>query len=205
MTAIPSPPSLRLASRSPSQALKLIKVDYEVLPHVIDPVEAMQPDAPILHPHVRTKGIKGADKPSNVIERLDLSMGDVDKGFAEADVIVEHEYDTKPMHQGYIEPQSCVATCTEDGQVELWCCTQAPWVYRDRLTEILKIDQAKIRVTQSEMGGGFGGKTGFYARAGSDPARAQGEAAGEDHAVRATKCFAPPARFPAPIRASRWA
>ena len=144
------------------QALKLIKVDYEVLKHVIDPVEAMKPDAPILHPHVRTKGIKGADQPSNVIERLDLGMGDVEKGFAEADVIVEHKYDTKPMHQGYIEPQSCVASCTEDGQVELWCCTQAPWVYRDRLTEILKIDQAKIRVTQSEMGGGFGGKTGFY-------------------------------------------
>src|SRR6202158_2111157 len=62
-----------------------------------------------------------------------------------------------------MEPQSCVATSTEDGQIELWCCTQEPWVYRDRLTEILKIDQAKIRVTQSEMGGGFGGKTGLYA------------------------------------------
>src|SRR5271168_1999970 len=104
------------------QALKLIKVDYEVLPHVIDPIEAMTPGAPILHQHVRTKGI----------ERLDLAMGDVAKGFAEADVIVEREYDTKPMHQGYIEPQSCVATSTEDGQIELWCCTQAPWVYRDR-------------------------------------------------------------------------
>jgi CO/xanthine dehydrogenase Mo-binding subunit len=145
------------------QALKLIKVDYEVLPHVIDPIEAMKPGAPVLHQHVRTKGIKGADQPSNVIERLDLAMGDVEKGFAEADVIVEREYDTKPMHQGYIEPQSCVATSTEDGQIELWCCTQAPWVYRDRLMEILKIEQAKIRVTQSEMGGGFGGKTGFYA------------------------------------------
>jgi CO/xanthine dehydrogenase Mo-binding subunit len=143
-------------------ALKLIKIEYEVLPHVIDPVQAMQPTAPVLHDHVRTKGIKGADKPTNVIERLDLAMGDVEKGFAEADVVVEREYDTKPMHQGYIEPQSCVASCTEDGQIELWCCTQAPWVYRDRLTEILKIEQAKIRVQQSEMGGGFGGKTGFY-------------------------------------------
>src|SRR3984893_16082706 len=145
------------------QALKLIKVEYEVLPHVIDPIEALKPGAPILHQHVRTKGIKGPDQPSNVIERLDLAMGDVEKGFAAADVIVEREYDTKPMHQGYIEPQSCVATSTEDGQIELWCCTQAPWVFRDRLTEILKIEQAKIRVTQSEMGGGFGGKTGFYA------------------------------------------
>src|SRR5439155_1131468 len=122
----------------------------------------MAPTAPILHDHVRTKGVKGADKPSNVIERLDLGMGDVEKGFAEADVIVEREYTTKPMHQGYIEPQSCVATSTEDGQIELWCTTQGPWVFRDRLADILEIDSAKIRVTQSEMGGGFGGKTGFY-------------------------------------------
>jgi CO/xanthine dehydrogenase Mo-binding subunit len=143
-------------------ALKLIKVEYELLPHVIDPVQAMARTAPILHEHVRTKGIKGADQPSNVIERLDLAMGDAEAGFKEADVIVEHEYDTKPMHQGYIEPQGCVATCTEDGQIELWCCTQAPWVFRDRLSNILKIESAKIRVQQSEMGGGFGGKTGFY-------------------------------------------
>jgi CO/xanthine dehydrogenase Mo-binding subunit len=143
-------------------ALKLIKVEYEPLPHVIDPVQAMAPTAPILHEHVRTKGIKGADQPTNVIERLDLAMGDAEAGFKEADVIVEHEYDTKPMHQGYIEPQGCVASCTEDGQIELWCCTQAPWVFRDRLSNILKIESAKIRVQQSEMGGGFGGKTGFY-------------------------------------------
>src|ERR1019366_4030882 len=80
------------------QALKLIKVDYEVLPHVIDPVAAMAPGAPILHEHVRTKGITkgitGADQPSNVIERLDLAMGDVAAGVAQADVIVEREYDT---------------------------------------------------------------------------------------------------------------
>jgi CO/xanthine dehydrogenase Mo-binding subunit len=143
-------------------ALKLIKIDYEPLPHVIDPVEAMKPDAPILHDHVRTKGVKGADKPSNVIELYELGVGDVAAGFAEADVIIEREFDTKPMHQGYIEPQACVASTTEDGQIELWCCTQAPWVFRDRLSNILKIETAKIRVQQSEMGGGFGGKTGFY-------------------------------------------
>ena len=143
-------------------ALKLIKVEYEVLPHVIDPVEAMQPDAPILHDYMRTKGVKGADKPTNVVERYELGIGDVEAGFKEADVIVEREFDTKPMHQGYIEPQGCVASTTEDGQIELWCCTQAPWVYRDRLSNILKIETAKIRIQQSEMGGGFGGKTGFY-------------------------------------------
>jgi CO/xanthine dehydrogenase Mo-binding subunit len=143
-------------------ALKLIKIDYEILPHVIDPVEAMKPNAPILHDYMRTKGVKGADKPTNVVERYELGIGDVEAGFKEADVIVEREFDTKPMHQGYIEPQGCVASTTEDGQIELWCSTQAPWVYRDRLSNILKIETAKIRIQQSEMGGGFGGKTGFY-------------------------------------------
>ena len=151
------------------RALKLIKVEYEVLPHVIDPVEAMKPDAPVLHSYMRTKGAKPgdprvwADKASNVVERYELGVGDIAKGFAEAEVVVEHFYDTKPMHQGYIEPQSCVATASEEGEIELWCCTQAPFVYRDRLSEILKMDSSKIKVQQSELGGGFGGKTAFYA------------------------------------------
>lgn len=147
------------------KALKLIEVEYEVLPHVIDPVEAMRDDAPILHDYMRTKGVKGAtaEKKTNVVERLELSKGDVEKGFAQADIVVEGSFDTKPMHQGYIEPQSCIASVSDDGQVDLWCCTQAPWVYRDRLTEILKIDSSKIRIQQSELGGGFGGKTTFYA------------------------------------------
>jgi CO/xanthine dehydrogenase Mo-binding subunit len=146
------------------QALKLIEVDYEILPHVIDLVDAMKPDAPILHDHVRTKGVEGAeDKPTNITERLEISMGDVEEGFAEADVIVEGEYDTQPMHQSYIEPQGCVASWGEDGTIELWCSTQGTHVFRDRLAVILKMDSSKIRVSQSEMGGGFGGKTSFYA------------------------------------------
>jgi len=145
------------------RALKLIKVDYEILPHVIDPVDAMKPDAPILHDHIRTKGLdEPNDNPTNVTERMVSKMGDVEKGFADADFIVEREFDSKPMHQGYIEPQGCVAEYSEDGQVELWCSTQAPFVYRDRLSAVLKVDAAKINVQQSELGGGFGGKTGFY-------------------------------------------
>ena len=145
------------------KALKLIAVEYEVLPHVIDPVEAMKPDAPILHDYLRTKGVEGAeDAKTNVVERLDLQMGDVEQGFADADVVIEREFDSKPMHQGYIEPQGCVASYTDDGQIEVWCCTQGTHVFRDRMAQILKMDSAKIRVTQSEMGGGFGGKTSFY-------------------------------------------
>ena len=146
------------------RAARLIEVEYEILPHVIDPVEAMKPDAPVLHDHLRTKGLEaGDDRPTNVVERMVTEIGDVGEGFAAADVIVEREFDTRPMHQGYIEPQACIADHSDDGQVYLWCCTQAPFVYRDRLSAVLKIDAAKINVQQSELGGGFGGKTGFYA------------------------------------------
>ena len=145
------------------RALKLIEVEYEVLPHVIDPVDAMKPDAPILHGHLRTKGVEGAENtPTNVVEQLDLAIGDVEAGFAAADIVIEREYDSKPMHQGYIEPQGCVASYTDDGQIELWCCTQGTHVFRDRMAAILNMDSSKIRVSQSEMGGGFGGKTTFY-------------------------------------------
>lgn len=144
-------------------ALKLIKVEYEVLPHVIDLAEAIAPGAPIVHDYLRTKGVPDAENtPTNIVERYEMKMGDAASGFAEADVVIEREFDTAPMHQGYIEPQACVATCSEDGQIDLWCCTQGIHVFRERLSNILKIDAAKIRVTQSEMGGGFGGKTSFY-------------------------------------------
>lgn len=146
------------------RALKLIEVDYEVLPHVIDPVDAMKPGAPILHDYMRTNGDPDAeDKPTNVSEKMITTLGDVSKGFKDAEIVVEREFDSKPMHQGYIEPQACVANYSKDGQIDLWTCTQAPFVYRDRLSGILKLDASKINVQQSELGGGFGGKTGFYA------------------------------------------
>lgn len=147
------------------EALRRIDVEYEVLAHVIDANEAMQPGAPILHDYLRTKGVTGpeAEKPTNIVERCAFSLGDVAKGFAQAEIVVERSFDTKPIHQSYIEPQSCIASVSEDGEVDLWCCTQAPFVYRDRLSAILEIDSAKIRVRQSELGGGFGGKSTFYA------------------------------------------
>jgi CO/xanthine dehydrogenase Mo-binding subunit len=146
------------------KALKLIDVEYQILPHVIDPVEALQADAPILHDYLRIKGMEGAEnKRTNVVERLELKMGDVEAGFKQADVIVEREFKTRPIHQGYIEPQGCVANYTEDGQTELWCCTQGHFVVRAQVSSILNMDSSKIRVTPSELGGGFGGKTTSYA------------------------------------------
>ena len=152
------------SEQAAKRACKLIEVEYEVLGHVIDVEDAMAEGAPILHDYMRTKGDENApDVPTNVCEKMVSKLGDVAVGFEAADCVVEHEFDSKPMHQGYIEPQGCIADYSEDGLVEVWTCTQAPFVYRDRLSAVLKIDAAKINVQQSELGGGFGGKTGFYA------------------------------------------
>ena len=145
------------------QALKLIKVEYEVLPHVIDVVEAMQPDAPILHEDQFTKGIEPAsDKPSNIALRMHSKLGDVEEGFKQADVIIEREFNTKPAHQGYIEPQASIAYYTEGGQAEVWTSTQGHFVFRAQIAKLLNMDISKIKVTAAELGGGFGGKNNVY-------------------------------------------
>ncbi len=145
------------------QALKLIKVDYEVLAHVIDVVEAMKPDAPLLHDDLITRGIEPAPtKPSNIALRMTSELGDVDKGFAEADIIVEHEYNTKPTHQGYIEPQASIANYTEGGVAEVWTSTQGHFVFRAQIAKLLKLDVSNVKVTPAELGGGFGGKNNVY-------------------------------------------
>ncbi len=83
-------------------------------------------------------------------------------GFAEADVVVEREFDTQPVHQGYIEPHACLASVSEDGQAELWCTTQGQFIVRSFCAKLLGMEQSKLRVTASEIGGGFGGKTVVY-------------------------------------------
>jgi CO/xanthine dehydrogenase Mo-binding subunit len=145
------------------RALKLIDVTYEVLPHVIDVVEAMRPGAPILHDDLFTVGVDPKpDTPSNIAKRVEITLGDVEAGFAKADVIVEREFKTAPVHQGYIEPHAALATVSEDGSAELWCCTQGHFIVRAHCARLLGLDIAKIRVTASEIGGGFGGKTVVY-------------------------------------------
>ena len=116
------------------QALKLIEVKYEVLPHVIDVLDAMKPDAPVLHADLFTQGVvpvgkspSPADKvfkidgtkASNIAKRLEIGHGDIDAGFAKADLVVERIFNTQPVHQGYIEPHACIATATEDGNVDV--------------------------------------------------------------------------------------
>ena len=93
------------------RALKLIKVEYEVLPHVIDVRDAMRPDAPVLHEDQFTKGVDPKpEKPSNIAARMESKLGDIEKGFEEAEIIIEREYNTKPVHQGYIELRRVLPT-----------------------------------------------------------------------------------------------
>ena len=145
------------------EALSLIDVDYEILPHVINVVAAMKDDAPILHEDMFTEGVDPKpEKPSNVAKRLEIAVGDVEEGFKQADIVIEHEFNTAPVHQGYIEPHACVASVSEDGQAELWCTTQGHFVVRAHCARLLGMDISQIRVTSSEIGGGFGGKTVVY-------------------------------------------
>ena len=146
------------------QALKLIKVDYQVLPHVTDPDEALKPNAPLLHDDIFTEGIEPKPtKPSNFIKIAEYGHGDVEAGFKEADVIIEKSYKTEQTHQGYIEPHACLASVSPDGTAELWVTTQGPFVYRNTCAALLGMDINKLRVTASEIGGGFGGKTHVWA------------------------------------------
>jgi CO/xanthine dehydrogenase Mo-binding subunit len=144
-------------------ALALIEVEYEALPHVIDVVAAMRPEAPLLNEHQYTQGVKPKpERPSNIAKRLEYGRGDVAAGFAQAEVIVEREFNTKPVHQGYIEPQACLASYSADGQAELWTSTQGQFVFRAQCAKVLGMEVSTIRVIPTEIGGGFGGKNNIY-------------------------------------------
>ncbi|HEX3064427.1 MAG TPA: xanthine dehydrogenase family protein molybdopterin-binding subunit, partial [Dongiaceae bacterium] len=145
------------------KALSLIKVDYEILPHVTDVDEAMKPNAPVLHNDIFTNGVEPKPKkPSNVVNRSEFGHGDVEKGFAEADVIVERSFRTEATHQGYIEPHACLANMGSDGQGEIWGCTQGHFALRNVAAALVGMEVSKLRFTASEIGGGFGGKTTVF-------------------------------------------
>jgi len=145
------------------RAVALIEVEYEVLPHVIDVLEAMKDDAPVLHDYMITGGVKPKpEKASNVANRVEFSLGDIEAGFAAADVVIEKNFTTEPVHQGYIEPHAVVADMGPDGKVDVFCSSQGHFMVRAFVAGLLKIDMSKIKVTAAEIGGGFGGKTTVY-------------------------------------------
>ena len=145
-------------------ALPLIDVDYEVLPSVTNVEDAMRPDTPILHEHITAPGGFGRDTPkgTNVSSHVQHKLGDIESGFRQADLVMEREFRTKTVHQGYIEPQSATAWWTQDGRVTIWCSSQGQFGIRDQASTVLGIPVSDIRVIPMEIGGGFGGKLRSY-------------------------------------------
>src|SRR4051794_30476416 len=145
------------------EAASLIKVEYEVLPHVIDVDDAMKPDAPLLFEDMITRGIEPAPtKPSNVAKKLEFKLGDVEAGFKQADVVIEKEFKTAAVHQAYIEPHATIARFDADGQGECYSSSQGHFVVRNYTTKLLGMKNTDLRVYPAEIGGGFGGKTVVY-------------------------------------------
>ncbi|MDQ2803502.1 MAG: xanthine dehydrogenase family protein molybdopterin-binding subunit [Pseudomonadota bacterium] len=145
------------------QALDLIEVKYEVLPHVIDVDEAMRPDAPVLHEDLFTSGVEPKPaKPTNIAKRVHFTKGDIDAGFRDAEVVVEGHYTTKPVHQAYIEPHACIVSVAADGQAQVYSSSQGQFMVRAYCAKLLGWEIANIRAVPLEIGGGFGGKTLVY-------------------------------------------
>jgi CO/xanthine dehydrogenase Mo-binding subunit len=146
-----------------AEAVSLIEVKYEVLPHCIDVEDAMKPDAPLLFEDRITRGVEPApSKPSNISKRLEFSVGDIAAGFASADEVVEMSFKTAAVHQGYIEPHSCLARYGADGQCELWSASQGHFVVRAYTAKLVGMEIGNLLVHPAEIGGGFGGKTVVY-------------------------------------------
>ena len=145
------------------EAVDLIDVEYEVLPHVTGVLEAMEDGAPILHEDMKTTSMgEETDKVSNVANHFQHKMGEPDDGFAEADVVIEREFTTQTVHQGYIETHNATALWNEEGQLTIWTSTQGAFSVRDQMAEILQMPVSKVKIVPLEIGGGFGGKISVY-------------------------------------------
>jgi CO/xanthine dehydrogenase Mo-binding subunit len=142
-------------------AIKLIKVEYEVLPHVTNVDAAMADGAPVIRAGTADKSVPEGLHP-NVVRYHESGHGDVEKGFADADMVIEDHFTTEATHQGYIEPHACLAQLGGDGKGELWCCTQGHWNVQKICAALVGIETSQLRVTASEIGGGFGGKTAVF-------------------------------------------
>jgi len=141
------------------EALELIIVEYEELPAVFDPLEAMKADAPLIHENLKDYVTTfQAIQNGNVCSQTTFVQGDIEKGFREADVIVEETFTTQMQHQCYIEPAGAIAQMDVSGKFTVWSSTQAVFIHQARIAEALRIPMSKIRVIAPCVGGGFGGK-----------------------------------------------
>lgn len=143
------------------EAARLVEVEYEVLPHVIEVDDAIKPDAPVIREGAADATVPEG-MPPNVVRYMEFGHGDVEAGFESADLVLERTYKTEAAHQGYIEPHACLGQLGADGKGEMWVCTQGQWFIRKMCTAVLGLETSQLRVTPSEIGGGFGGKTTIF-------------------------------------------
>ncbi len=151
------------------EALALVEVDYEVLPTVLTWREAMADNAPLLHDDMTTyfrmeRFSRGDDTgiKSNVAGHIQHTVGDVEAGFADSDIVIEREFETQTVHQGYIEPHVSTAMWSADGRVTVWTSTQGLFNIRAQTAAILGIPESQVKVVPMEIGGGFGAKAIAY-------------------------------------------
>ena len=139
-------------------ALELIEVEYEPLSHLLDPAEAMRPGAPILHDEPEYVNFADSDPSKNLAAQIHIDIGDVEKGFAEADHIIEAEYEVPKVQQAHIEPHVVLTYWDEDDRLVIRTSTQVPFHVRRQLAPVLELPMKRIRVIKPRIGGGFGGK-----------------------------------------------
>lgn len=145
------------------QAIDLIDVEYEELEPLLDPVEAANSDAPVLHPDLLSyRGLPvPVENPSNVFAYLKWGKGNVEEGFKQADMVVENTFTTQVTHQSYLEPHACVVKADASGGAEIWSCSKTPFAVRGQLANCIGIAKEKFVFHPTHIGGDFGGKGGF--------------------------------------------
>ena len=140
------------------QAIKLIKVDYEELPAILDSSLAMAANAAILHDEKEYVNFAGSNPKKNLAAEIRIDVGDIEKGFAEADLIVEGDYKVPKVQQAHIEPHITISYWDEDDRLVIRTSTQVPFHVRRILAPVLGLPVKRIRVIKPRIGGGFGGK-----------------------------------------------
>ena len=144
-------------------ATELIEVDYDELAPLLDPVEAMAPNATLLHPNVQSyRGLlHEMPTPSNVFVDLTWTKGDVEAGFGNADLIIENTFTTQPIHQAYIEPHACIVQAHGSGGADVWACSKVPFALRDQVATAMRRPASDFLMHPCYIGGCFGGKGDF--------------------------------------------
>ena len=142
------------------EAAELIDVEYEELPAVFDPIEAIRESAPILHNNINSyQGLpEPVQEPTNQYIHNLWTKGDVERGFAGADLLFEHTFTVPRQHQAFLEPHACLVQIDDEGRLQVWANSKVPFLLRDQIAAVVGLDPDRVRINVSYIGGDFGGK-----------------------------------------------